>query len=115
MAIWSITFLYDIAPPTEPERIAVVSTLTTSLILTWSGEPAESYGQHVLFYSVNCTSATHTVRVERVYNTTVNVFGLTPNSNYTCCVSAKSSVGVGQLECIVVTTDKGILNLAIAI
>ncbi len=94
-------------PPTEPQQVAIVSTLTTSLRLTWS-EPAESYGQHVLFYSVNCTSATHTVRVERVYNTTVNVSGLTPNSNYTCCVSARSSVGLGKLECTAITTSKSI-------
>ena len=95
-----------IAPPTEPEQITIVSLLTTSLRLTWS-EPAENYGQRVLFYRVNCTSATHTVTVERVYNTTVNVSGLIPNSNYTCCVSARSLEGMGQQECIDAMTIKG--------
>ena len=96
-----------IAPPSEPQQVAIVSMLSTSLRLTWS-EPAESYGQHVLFYSVNCTSATHTVRVERVYNTTVNMSGLTPNSNYTCCVSASNQAGEGNKISVKTKTKQGI-------
>ena len=100
------TYLYAIALPTEPQQVTIVSTLTTSLRLTWS-EPAESYGQRVLFYNVNCTSATHTVTVERVYNTTVNVSGLTPNSNYTCCVSASNQAGEGNKISLEALTKQG--------
>ncbi len=95
-----------IAPPTEPEDLKVISN-TTSLVLTWT-EPAESYGQAILFYSINCTSAHHNVEIERAYTTSVEVSGLIANTNYTCCVSAGNSVGVGLHRCIVAVTDKGI-------
>ncbi len=95
------------APPTEPEDLKVISNIT-SFVLTWR-EPAESYGQAILFYSINCTSALHNVGIQRAYTTSVNVSGLIANTNYTCCVSAENSVGVGLHECIVAATAKGTL------
>ena len=74
-------------------------------MLTWT-EPAESYGQAILFYSINCTSAHHNAEIQRAYNTSVEVSGLIANTNYTCCVSARNSVGVGLHQCIVVMTAK---------
>ncbi len=94
------------APPTEPEDLNVISN-TTSLVLTWR-EPAESYGQAILFYSINCTSTHHDADIQRAYTTSVEVSGLIANTNYTCCVSAGNSVGVGLHQCIVGVTDKGI-------
>ena len=93
------------APPTEPEDLKVISNIT-SFVLTWT-EPAESYGQAILFYSVNCTSAHHNVGIQRAYTTSVNVSGLIANTNYTCCVSAENSVGLGLHTCIVVMTAIG--------
>ena len=92
------------APPTEPEDLNVISN-TTSITLTWT-EPAESYGQAILFYSINCTSAHHDAEIQRAYNTSVEVSGLNANTNYTCCVSAagNSVVAVGLHQCIVVMT-----------
>ena len=91
--------------PTEPQYLKVISN-TTSFVLSWT-EPAESYGQAILFYSINCTSAHHNVEIQRAYTTSVNVSGLIDNTNYTCCVSARNSVGVGLHECIVAVTAIG--------
>ncbi|XP_064392916.1 phosphatidylinositol phosphatase PTPRQ-like isoform X3 [Halichondria panicea] len=90
-------------PPTEPQEVATVSAYTNGITLTWT-EPAKSYGQAILFYSINCTSAHHNAEIQRAYNTSVNVSGLIANTNYTCCVSAENSVGVGLHRCIVVMT-----------
>ncbi len=90
-------------PPTEPLEVAIVLAYTNSITLTWR-EPAESYRQAILFYSINCTSAHHNVGIQRAYTTSVNVSGLIANTNYTCCVSAENSVGVGLHTCIVVMT-----------
>ncbi|XP_064392934.1 uncharacterized protein LOC135340513 [Halichondria panicea] len=90
-------------PPTEPQKVAIVSAYTNGITLTWT-EPAESYGQAILFYSINCTSTHHNAEIQRAYNTSVNVSGLIANTNYTCCVSAGNSVGVGLHQCIVVMT-----------
>ncbi|XP_064392932.1 tyrosine-protein phosphatase Lar-like isoform X3 [Halichondria panicea] len=89
--------------PTEPQEVAIVSAYTNGITLTWT-EPAESYGQAILFYSINCTSAHHNAEIQRAYNTSVEVSGLNANTNYTCCVSAGNSVGVGLHQCIVVMT-----------
>ena len=94
-------------PPTEPQKLfAIVLAYTNGITLTWT-EPAESYGQAILFYSINCTSAHRSVEIQRAYNTSVGVSGLIANTNYTCCVSARNSVGVGLHQCIVVVTAKG--------
>ncbi len=92
-----------IARPTPPRNVAVSSIHpTNSITLTWT-EPAESYGQAILFYSINCTSAHHNVEIQRTYTTSVNVSGLIADTNYTCCVSAENSGGVGLHTCIVMT------------
>ncbi|XP_064392937.1 phosphatidylinositol phosphatase PTPRQ-like isoform X2 [Halichondria panicea] len=92
--------------PTEPqELVAIVSAYTNGITLTWT-EPAESYGQAILFYSINCTSTHHNVEIQRAYITSVNVSVLDANTNYTCCVSAGNSVGVGLHQCIIVMTAK---------
>ncbi len=99
--------MFCTAPPSEPEGIGIVSTGNGSPVtLTWT-EPAESYGQAILFYSINCTSAHHNVGIQRAHTTSVNVSGLIANTNYTCCVSAENSVGVGLHACIVVMTAIG--------
>ncbi len=93
-------------PPTEPQEVAIVTTYTNGITLTWT-EPAESYGQAILFYSINCTSAHHNVEIQQAHTTSVNVSGLIANTNYTCCVSAENSVGIGLHTCIVVMTAIG--------
>ncbi len=93
-------------PPTEPQEVAIVSAYTNGITLTWT-EPAESYGQAILFYSINCTSAHHNAEIQRAYTTSVEVSGLNANTNYTCCVSAGNSVSVGLHQCIVVMTALG--------
>ncbi len=99
--------MFCTAPPSEPEGIGIVSTGNGSPVtLTWR-EPAESYGQAILFYSINCTSAHHNVEIQRAYTTSVNVSGLIANTNYTCCVSAENSVGIGLHTCIAVMTAIG--------
>ena len=95
--------IFHTGSPTEPQEVATVSAYTNGIRLTWT-EPAESYGQAILFYSINCTSAHHNAEIQRAYTTSVEVSGLNANTNYTCCVSAGNSVGVGLHQCIVVMT-----------
>ena len=95
--------IFHTGSPTEPqELVVIVWAYTNSITLTWT-EPAESYGQAILFYSINCTSTYHNAEIQRAYTTSVDVFGLIANTNYTCCVSAGNSVGVGLHQCIVMT------------
>ncbi len=98
--------IFHTGSPTEPQEVATVSAYTNGIRLTWT-EPAESYGQAILFYSIHCTSAHHDVEIQRAYNTSVEVFGLIANTNYSCCVSAGNSVGVGLHQCIIVVTAIG--------
>ncbi len=93
-------------PPTEPQEVAIVSAYINNITLTWR-EPAEIYGQAILFYSINCTSALHNTEIQRAHTTSVNVSGLIANTDYTCCVSAENSVGVGLHTCIAVMTAIG--------
>lgn len=94
------------APPTKPEGISVISTTATSLTLSWM-EPVESYGQDVLFYAINCTSTKHSFELEMVHNTTITIETSRANTNYSCCISARNSVGFGGDECITVVTAEG--------
>ncbi len=95
--------------PTEPQELVAIVLVyyANGITLTWT-EPAERYGQAILFYSINCTSAHHDAEIQRAYTTSVTVYGLIANTNYTCCVSARNSVGVGLHRCIIVMTAIGI-------
>ena len=87
----------------EPEGITTVYNGINNLTLAWR-EPAESYGQDILFYSISCTSlSNHTITIESVLRMSAHVTGLNSNTNYTCCVSAMSSVGPGNSVCISVS------------
>ena len=100
-------FIFYTGPPTEPQEVAIVTTYTTSLVLTWR-EPAESYRQAILFYGINCTSALHSLSMERVhYDTTLVVDGLEAYTNYTCCVSATSQISKGKESCADTKTKSG--------
>ncbi len=105
--LWYLYLSIHAGPPTEPQEVAIVTTYTTSLILTWT-EPAESYGQAILFYSINCISPLHSLSMERVhYDTTLVVDGLEAYTNYTCCVSATSQIGKGKKSCADTKTKSG--------
>ncbi len=93
-------------PPTEPQEVAIVSAYINNITLTWT-EPAESYGQAILFYSINCTSQNHGLSIERVYYYDTTLVGLEAYTNYTCCVSATSQIGKGKESCASTNTKSG--------
>ena len=101
-------------PPTEPRNITIVYVNDTSVALMWQ-EPTETYGQTIISYTVQCSFyyAINIYRSIEVYSeVSAHVTGLIPYTNSTCCVSARSSAGLGEQECITVqTSEAGIYNI----
>ena len=97
-------FNHIIAPPTKPVAVSTLFTGIHSTTLVWK-EPANSYGQDILSYTISCTSLDHTVNVDAVHNMSIEITSLYSDTNYTCCVVALNSVGQGNSACLLVSTS----------
>lgn len=69
-------------------------------------EPTDTYGQAILSYAVQCSSYYTFTSVEVYSEASAQLSGLIPYTNSTCCVSARSSAGLGDPGCITVQTSE---------
>ena len=98
------------APPGPPQSLQVIDTSSTDAILVWLHPPeSQRYGP-ILHYFINC-STTVSGYSDRTMQTSSNstlsaaVTGLHPYTTYSCCVSAVSAQGRGDLRCQTAQTE----------
>ena len=105
------------SPPIAPDPPSIVSVLSTSsggqpaLRVTFNA-PADNGGATISYYTVSCTSAGGVVVAPvQGSGSSIVVTGLTPNTTYTCTLSATNSAGTSTAAVAVPTLAKKVADL----
>ena len=91
----------------QPAEFLAVSTSSISITFTW--KPPHDINGTITNYTFQCsihgTGVTHNLNLNNSQNTTT-LSGLLPYTEYTCSITAHSSIEIGSPASVTVTTQQ---------
>ena len=104
-------FLYLTAPIGEPQNFIIIKVTSNDISFLWNPPLIHLRNGNITHYSLRCSydNLTHFTSFKHflIQNTTYTLSNLLPYTNYSCNVSASTSVGEGpSTKSIVTRTDE---------
>ena len=94
----------------EPQNFTIIEVTSSNILLSWQPPLIHSRNGTITHYSLRCSydNLTHFTTMEhlQIQDTTYLLSNLLPYTNYSCNVSASTSVGEGPSTNIIVRTEE---------
>ena len=109
-------FLYLTAPIGEPQNFTIIKVTSNDISFMWNPPLINLRNGNVTHYSLRCSydNSTHFTSLEHllIYRSKYLLSNLLPYTNYSCNVSASTSVGEGpSTKSIVTRTDEDSMTI----
>ena len=106
----NILHVHNVAPSSPPQDLAIFSTSSTSITISWGDIPCEDKNSDGITYQVVVTSSSDNRMTGITSNTNFTACDLTPGTNYTFEVSAASGELHGPTDTIEESTKGKLLK-----
>ena len=105
-----VNFIVFIAPSGEPQNLTATEVTSNNISFSWLPPLIHSRNGNIIYYSLRCSFYNLTSFMSwedlQIHDTTYTLSNLLSYTNYSCNISASTSVGEGPSTNIVVRTDE---------